>query len=59
MDRIERLRKEILKLKIDTETQGALNLIVDVMEDYRDNEFVQRLINHYWQLECHKEHPDA
>ena len=48
MDKIERLRKDILKLKVDTETQGALNLILDVMEDYRDNEFVQRLINNYW-----------
>lgn len=59
MDKIERMRKEILKLKIDSDTQGALNLVLDVMEEYHSNEFVQRLVNHYWNNECLKEHDDT
>lgn len=49
MDKIERMRDDVRCMKMDEESRGAMNLILDLMEEYREcNLFVQRLVNNYW-----------
>lgn len=49
MDKIERMREDVRNLKLDEDAKKAMNLILDIMEDYRqDNQFTQRLINNYF-----------
>lgn len=49
MDKLECMREDVRKLRMDEDARKAMNLILDIMEDYReDNRFVQRLINRYW-----------
>lgn len=49
MDKLERMREDVRNLKLDSDTKKSMHLILDIMEDYhQDNEFVQRLINNYF-----------
>lgn len=59
MDKIERMREDVRNLKFNKETEGAMNLILDIMEDYRsENQFVKRIIEGYWHKCNEKVDPD-